>query len=264
MLNNFKYYLSLWRRLTIYSFITSLTNRFSAAIFLLGKSLRFIFFFVFLLTILSQTKFLENYSTSEVILFYLTFNLIDTISQLFFREVYRFRALVVSGDFDLVLAKPFNPLFRALAGGADPLDLMMLVPYLGALIYVAANIGITSWLGIGLYLLLVFNSLLIATGFHILVLALAIVTTEIDHTILIYRDLTSMGRVPVDIYHEPLRSLITFVVPIGLMMTFPSLAFLGLLSAPLIIISLAVGAVFFVLSWRLWQRALSQYSSASS
>jgi len=42
-------------------------------------------------------------------------------AQLLFRDVYRFRPKVVSGDFDLILVKPINPLFRVLLGGADPL-----------------------------------------------------------------------------------------------------------------------------------------------
>ena len=38
--------------------------------------------------------------------FYLSFSLVDTIAQLFFREVYRFRPLIVSGDFDLPSSNP--------------------------------------------------------------------------------------------------------------------------------------------------------------
>lgn len=264
MLNNLKYYFSLWVRLSSYSFMSSLTNRFSAAIFLFGKSLRFILFLVFLLTILSKTKFLEQYDANQVVLFYLTFNLIDTISQLFFREVYRFRGLITSGDFDLTLVKPFNPLFRALAGGADPLDLIMLVPYLLALFYLMFNSGVLNLLNLLVYLVLLMNSLLIAAGFHILVLALAILTTEIDHTIMIYRDIVSMGRLPVDIYHEPLRSLITFIIPVGLMMTFPVKAFLGLVSPIGILTALLVGIVFVLICLSVWRYALTQYSSASS
>jgi ABC-2 type transport system permease protein len=90
------------------------------------------------------------------------------------------------------------------------------------------------------------------------------VTTEIDHAVMIYRDLTSMGRVPVDIYKEPLRSVITFAIPVGIMMTFPAKAFLGMLSWQFIVLSLVLGLLFFVLSLRIWHYALSRYASASS
>lgn len=240
-----------------------LSSRFGASLFLIGKTLRFVFFLIFLLTLFTQTELLASYSQPQMLFFFLTFNFIDTLTQLFFREVYRFRHMVVSGDFDLVLIKPVSPLFRALVGGADPLDLLMLIPYIAALFYVAWQLGITP-AGAVLYILLLVNALAIASGFHIIVLALAILTTEIDHTIMIYRDLTSMGRVPIDIYREPLRSIVTFVIPVGVMMTFPAKALMGLLTAPSIIYSCLIGGAFLWLSLRIWAYSLSRYASASS
>ncbi len=250
--------------LTFNSFQTSLTSRTSAFLFLTGKLLRFVLFGVFLFALFAKTSRIADYSVLQAVIFYLTYNLIDTTAQLFFREVYRFRQQVVSGDFDLVLVKPSSPLFRALAGGADPLDLFMLIPYVGSLVYAVSRLGTIEISTVGLYVLLLINGFLIATGFHILVLALAVVTTEIDHAIMIYRDITSMARLPVDIYREPLRSLITFVVPVGVMMTFPAKALFGLLSPGFTAIALMVGILFFFVSVRVWRCALTKYASASS
>ena len=55
------------------------------------------------------------YSNSDVG-FYLCFNVVDTIGQMLFREVYRFRPLIISGGFDMVLVKPLSPLVRVLLG----------------------------------------------------------------------------------------------------------------------------------------------------
>ncbi|KKU95804.1 MAG: hypothetical protein UY27_C0008G0007 [Candidatus Gottesmanbacteria bacterium GW2011_GWA1_48_13] len=257
-------YIHLWTKLTVNSFLVSLTSRLSAILFFIGKLLRFVFFGVFLIVLFSKTQGIADYTLMQGIFFFLTFNLIDTATQLFFREVYRFRQLVVSGDFDLVLIKPMNPLFRALVGGADPLDLLMLIPYVWALIFVGRRVGDITVTNATIYGLLLANGFIIATGFHILVLALAIVTTEIDHAIMIYRDVTSMGRLPIDIYREPLRSILTFVVPVGVMMTFPAKALFGFLSPGLIAMSLLVGGLFFLLSIRVWKYALTKYASASS
>jgi ABC-2 type transport system permease protein len=256
-------YFHLWFKLTANSFMSILTSRFGASLFLIGKLLRFGFFLMFLLTLFTQTKFLASYSQSQMLFFFLTFNFIDTVTQLFFREVYRFRPMVVSGDFDLVLIKPINPLFRALVGGADPLDLLMLIPYVGTLVYVGSQLEIQPW-GMVLYFLLLINAFVIAAAFHILVLSLAILTTEIDHTVMIYRDLTSMGRVPVDIYQEPLKSVITFIIPVGIMMTFPAKAFMGSLSPVYIILACVLGASFLWGSLRMWRYSIGKYASASS
>ncbi|MBI5619351.1 ABC-2 family transporter protein [Candidatus Gottesmanbacteria bacterium] len=257
-------YSSLWWLLTVNSFQIVLTSRTSATLFVIAKLLRFVFFAVFLFALFAGTQVIANYSLLQAVIFYLTFNLIDTATQLFFREVYRFRQQVVSGDFDLVLVKPSSPLFRALAGGADPLDLIMLIPYVSSLVYAVSRLGSLHITTVGLYILLLMNGFFIATGFHILVLALAVATTEIDHAIMIYRDITSMARLPVDIYREPLRSFITFVVPVGVMMTFPAKALFGLLTPTAVIVSFLIGIAFLLVSVRVWGASLTRYASASS
>jgi ABC-type uncharacterized transport system permease subunit len=115
-------YFKIWWRLSENAFLGVLAQKTGFTIFLIGKILRFGFFFLFLFYLVSGTRSLAGYTLNETILFFLTFSLIDSVSQFFFREVYRFRPLVISGNFDLVLTKPVNPLFRSLMGGADIID----------------------------------------------------------------------------------------------------------------------------------------------
>lgn len=258
-----KYYFKIWVRLTVSSFQVAFIGRLGVIVFTLGKLIRFGFFLLVLWLIVTQTKTLAGYTLNQTVIFFLTFNLIDSLTQMLFREVYRFRSQVVSGDFDLTLVKPINPLFKMLFGGADPLDLVMILPIVGLLIVSMGQIHLTS-IQLWFYSLLLINSLIIAASFHIFVLALGILTTEVDHTIMIYRDISSMARFPIDIYQQPLRSIITFIIPVGVMMTFPAKALLGLLSFPLIVLSTIIGGLIFFFSLKLWQYALSQYSSASS
>lgn len=250
--------------MTANAFQIALASRFGAIFFLLGKALRTIFFLVFLLIIVNQTKVLAGYTTIQTVFFFLTFTIMDNITQLLFREVYRFRPMVVSGTFDLVLTKPINPLFRILAGGADVLDLFMLAPYIASLIFVAMQLGTFNIANIIAYLALLVNGLIIALSFHILVAALGVLTTEIDHTVMIYRDILSTGRVPVDIYREPLRSILTFIIPVGIMVTYPVQAFLGILSWGGIIISFLFSSILLWSTMTFWQFALTKYASASS
>lgn len=254
----------IWWKLTVSSFMISLTSRFNAGVFFVGKFLRFLFFLLFLITIFTRTQTLAGYSSNQMIFFYLSFNLVDTVTQLLFREVYRFRPLIVSGDFDFALVKPMSPLLRVLLGGADPLDLGMLPLYIGAVIYIGGRLGDIQGVNVLFYLLLFVNGLLISTGFHILVLALGILATEVDHAIMIFRDVVSMGRIPTDVYHEPLHSIMTFIIPVGIMMTFPAKALMGLLSPWMVIFSVMLGLLFIVFCLKAWNYALSRYSSASS
>jgi len=73
-----------------------------------------------------------------------------------------------------------------------------------------------------------------------------------------------MGRIPIDVYKEPIRGVITFAVPVGIMMTFPVKALLGSLSLLTIILSFSIGLVFIISSLFFWRYALKRYSSASS
>lgn len=259
-----KKYLKVFQLMAISSFQSFLVSRVGAVLFLLGKILRFLFFLSFLILLVTKTQILAGYNMWQVILFYLTFNFIDASTQMLFREVYRFRQQVISGNFDLILVKPVSSLFRCLFGWTDLLDLVTLLPFVVAISVVISKIPDITIGRIFFYIILILNALWIAASFHIFVLGLAILTTEIDHAIMMYRDITSMGKLPIDIYQEPLRSFVTFVFPVGIMMTFPAKALLGLLDMPSILAAFLVNIIIFSLSLSLWRYALRQYTSASS
>ena len=238
-------------------------SRFGAVLFLLGKIFRFAFFFFFLVALITKTKTIAGYSFWQIVFFYATFNLLDTLPQFFFRNVYRFRQYVVTGYFDNLLMKPLPALFYPLFGGSDMLDIIILFASVGMIIFSAVHLPVITVGQSLIYFLLLANGFLIAAAFHIFVLSIGILTTAVDNTVMLYRDLTQMGRVPIEVYQEPLRGLITFLVPVGIMMTFPSKAMLGLLSAQGIFIALIVGLGLFLLSLRFWRYALQNYTSAS-
>jgi len=245
------------------AFISMLANRLGASVFMFGKLLRFGFFLVFIIFLLKGTNTLAGYNLNQTLFFFLTFNLIDVVTQFLYREVYRFRPLVVSGSFDLVLTKPVNALFRSLMGGADILDFMTIPPLILAIYFLGRSLNPTT-VQVLLYLFLLINGLVIATAFHIAVLSLGIITLEIDHTIMIYRDLTNLGRFPIDIYREPLKGLLTYLIPVGIMITLPAKALMGLVSPGGIVVSFVLGVVSLFLALRYWNFALTKYSSASS
>lgn len=256
--------LKVWLKYTNNSFQQVLASRTSMIFLLTGKIIRVFLFLAFLFFLFNGAKGIGTYSRNQIIFFYLTFNLIDTLAQLFFREVYRFRALIVSGNFDFTLLKPVSPLLRVLLGGADVMDLIMLFLLIGAcLVFSLNNFSVTP-LNFLIFILLLLNGLIVAAAFHIFVLGIGIITTSVDHLIMIYRDMTSMLRIPVDLYMEPIRFILTFLLPLGIMITFPTKALLGILSINLIIISLVFGVVSLFLSLIFWNFSVKKYSSASS
>ena len=245
------------------AFLMVLNQKNVLLIFLIGKILRFIFFVTFLFFLVSGSENLAGYNSRQVIFFFLTFMVVDTTAQFFFREVYRFRSYVVSGDFDLILVKPMNALFRVLMGGADVIDLITLPPLYAAVVYVGSLFSPTPY-QVFIYLILLLSGFLITTAFHIIVISFGIITLEVDHSIMIYRDISAMGRFPVDIYRQPLKGILTYFIPVAIIMTLPAKAFMGLVNFRGILLAIIIASVFIFLSLRFWKFALKKYTSASS
>lgn len=257
------YYFRIWLMMSKNSFMMMLSQKKLFAMFLAGKVLRFGFFAAFLFFLIRGAESLAGYSVNQTIFFFLTFNVVDILAQFLYREVYRFRGLVVTGDLDLVLLKPASALFRVLMGGADIIDLVTIPPLVAAVIYVG-NLLNPTVLHTAYYILLIINGLLIATTFHIAVLSLGVITLEIDHTIMIYRDLSNLGRLPIDIYRQPLRGLLTYLIPVGVMITLPAKALMGLVTPSGVLLSFGLGGILFFASLKFWNFALMHYTSASS
>ena len=259
-----KRYFKLWWMFTKNTTSLALQSRFGSLFFLIGKFIRFFMLFYFLYILVSATNNLAGFNLYEIIFFYATFNLIDIIPQLLLRETYRFRYYVIQGFLDYILTKPVSPLFRALFGGSDILDLPLLFLSLGFLIYAGSQIGPFDLTGVILYIALVTNALIIAFSIHVLILGFGILTADIDNSVMLYRDLTRMGQIPVDVYRAPVSLIVTFILPVGIMMTFPVKALLGTLSWNYILVSFLFAFIFLTVSLKFWNYALRQYQSASS
>ncbi len=233
-------------------------------LFFVSKFCRYTLFTVALYFLVSNITTIGTFSPNQMLIFYLVFNLIDTAGQMLFREVYSFRPLVVSGSFDLVLAKPSSPLIRVLFGGPDFIDLGILVILVLVIVHLLLNYVHPQTINLLLFIFLIINSLILTAAFHIFVLGLGIITLSVDHLVMIYRDLTGLMRIPVDFFTDPLRTLFTFVIPLGIMLTFPAKSLFGLLDPKFIFISVFIGLLSLFLSLKFWHFALTKYSSASS
>jgi ABC-2 type transport system permease protein len=262
----YRKYLRLWLAFSHASFQEAiLLNFFSSSLFILGKLFRFLSIFAFLFIIVSQTKTFMGYTRDQVILFFLVFNLVDITVQAVFRGVYWFRGLILSGNFDYFLLKPLHPLFNVLTRYTDFMDVFTLVPLIGYIIYfVHTNHLAPSGWSVLLFGLLLVLAFIIALAFHIISISIGVITTETDNIIWVLRNLSQMARVPIDIYYQAIQIILIFVLPVGIMITFPAKALMGLLEVRWLVVSLVVSLVMLKFSLVFWQWALKRYSSASS
>jgi ABC-2 type transport system permease protein len=73
-----------------------------------------------------------------------------------------------------------------------------------------------------------------------------------------------MGRFPTDIYQKGIQAILTFTIPVVVLVTVPAKALMGLLSWQWVIFSFLISGIFLLGSLKFWKYALRQYSSASS
>lgn len=259
-------YIKVWFRLTKLRFIEQVINtKMGGLLFLAGKIIRLLFNIIFLWVILSQTKVLAGYSLHQAIFILLTLNITGTIIQLFLRGVYLFKQRLILGTFDFFLLNPLNELFYSLFSYTDPLDILMLIPSIGALIWVWSIAAIPASLAsVTLYILWIALAFIFAVSWHILIIAFGVIFLEVDNLIMIYRDIESMARFPIDIYGSKTRFTLTYILPIAVMATLPAKSVFGFLETWVILPFGLFALISLYLANLIWQYALKNYSSASS
>lgn len=265
MFKNFKKYTKIYLQLVNCGFSSYLSNRIDSIGYFLGKIVRFVFFLVLIISIFRFTDNLSGYGMYEVILFFLSFNLIDIGASFLFRGVYVIKTDVLRGQFDYILSKPVNKLFYTMSRLVDILDLIFLLPIIGGVIYVfIKSANKISVQGIFLYILLILNGIILVFAIHVIIASFTIRYYESENLIWLYRESMTLGRMPPEIYSPTIQFIFTYLMPIFIMVAFPVKLMLGMLDLKLVLFSIlfAVASVIFAI-W-FWKNSLNYYSSASS
>lgn len=256
-------YWQVWSKLAEYALAEMFINRWTNLLFLSGKIIRFGMLLFFLLFIKQSVSSFAGYTADQVVVFFLTYQFLDTLAQIFYRGVYSFSWQVRTGELDFYLSKPLHPLFRILTGKPDFIDVCFFLPTTLLSVYVirdfffAASAAQLLW-----YAVLLFNGFLIATAFHILILSLGVITTEVNNAVMLYRDLNTMARFPVTMYQEPLRTVLLFAIPVGIMNTVPAQVLLGGTPSASMLLTLSIGSIFLILSIKVWDWSITRYTGA--
>lgn len=260
-----KKYVKIWLLLAMNSFHTQTANSLGSAGFFIGKLVRFGFFITYLLGLFKYLPNLKGYSMPQVVLFFMTFNLIDIGGQFLFRGLYGVKTLVEEGDFDKILTQPVHALFRISSMGVDLLDLLTLVPVLAMTAWTFTKLDISFFSApVLMYALMLLNAMVMTYAFHVMLGALSVRTQEFESAIWVYRDMMALGRFPVSIYSEPLRWFLLTVLPVGVLVSFPAQALLGLLSGKGILYAMGLGIFLHFVAQTIWKNSLREYTSISS
>ncbi len=258
-------YTRVWIQLTKNAFSATLSNRLDAAGYFLGKLIRFIFFILLIQGLFRYTKSLVGYSESEVLLFFLTFNLVDVGAQAFFRGIYTFSWDIKRGSFDFLLMRPIHTLFYVMTKSTDLLDFLFLIPIVYLTVTTIGRLPHpVHLLNVFTYVLFIGISFIIVMGIHIFTAALTIRTVENENIIWLYRECMTIGRFPPEIFPRKVQFIFTYIVPVLVAVGFPVKALLGGVDIKFVLTTFVITILFFGGSIFFWKRNLKAYSSASS
>jgi len=98
----------------------------------------------------------------------------------------------------------------------------------------------------------------------LMLLATAFWFVRIDNLSFLFGAIFDAGRWPIQVFRGWVRFLLTWVLPIAVMTSFPALAVLGRLELEGGLLGLGVGFGFLLLSRLTWRLAVRRYASASS
>ena len=213
-----------------------------------------------------HTDRLGDWSWPEVLMVVALFTLFSGLMEAFLRpNVGAVLDEIRDGTFDFVLLKPINVQFLASLRNIVIWRLSDVVIGLGLIVYALGQLHITPvWWQIALFILMLVSGAAIVYALWLIMVSLAFWFVRLDNFTELFYAFYEAGRYPVTIYRGLVRGLLTFVVPIAFITTFPASALLGKLDVSTALLGVGLAGVLFVLASRFWSFALRHYSSASS
>lgn len=169
------------------------------------------------------------------------------------------------GTFDFVLTKPVNAQFISSLRNIIVWRLVDVVIGIGLIVYALGQLHVTPTIEQILFFIgMLASGILIVYAIWLMMVSLAFWFVKIDNITELFYAFYEAGRYPVTIYRGLVRVLLTYVVPIAFVTTFPASALLGRLEQSTTLVGLGFAIGLFILSNRFWNFALRYYSSASS
>lgn len=215
--------------------------------------------------IYTQTQELAGWNLGQALVLLGTYQVSSGLFQTFVSpNLDWFSAQVIDGTLDNVLVQPVPGLYLISLSKCAPFSFSQVI--LGLLV---VGLGLRDlgtppgWWPILSWLLLTAAGLVIIWAVRVLVACLALWNPYIELQVF-FSALWQFGRYPVDIYRQPLRFVLTFVLPYAFVASFPAAALTGHASPLFPLIGFAAALIAFALALLVWKAGLRRYTSASS
>lgn len=169
-----------------------------------------------------------------------------------------------SGTLDLMLMKPVDAQLLVSLRKVDPPSLW---PLLSAILLGIFALQLGGWPTPGeAVLAAVLFGMGVASMYCLWLLATCVSFwfVRVDNLRILLWSITDAGRWPIDVFSGPARWLLTAVVPVALITSFPAEVLRGLWTWETVATAAGVTTFFVVFSRFVWSRSIAAYTSASS
>lgn len=213
----------------------------------------------------TQTATLAGWRPAEALALLGAFQLVTGLLNTFIEpNLSWFAEKVTNGRLDDTLLQPVPSLFMLSLGACQPLALPR--AFLGAGILgwaVVAAEGVTVS-GAAACLGLLAAGVVITWAVRVLLATLAFWAPGFDPTVL-FQAFWQLGRYPVGVYHPVVRQLLTYVVPVAFVSTFPAEALLRGGAGPALgALGAAAALMAFGAAGLAWRAGVKRYTGATS
>ncbi len=168
-----------------------------------------------------------------------------------------------NGTLDFVLLKPADAQFLVSTARFDPARVAELIAGLAILGYAVRAGDLHPPLSaIAAAAAILVGAVLILYSLWILVVSLAFLVVKVDNLTYLFSSIYDAARWPASVFRGAVAIVLTFVIPIAIMTTYPALALRELLTAREGLIAAGVTAAFVVTGRLVWLRSIGHYTSA--
>ena len=164
----------------------------------------------------------------EVLLMQSVFTLSNGLACIMFSGVlWTTMQYIREGSYEIVLLRPVNPLFFLIASNFDPGSAGLIIGGGALFAFSLAHTGIVSLAAIPQFLLLFMAGFAVMAGLQMIMAATSFKWVGNSRIPEIFDSIMTFGKYPVTIFPQAVKSIVTFVIPVGMIGFFPAGALLG-------------------------------------
>jgi ABC-2 type transport system permease protein len=165
---------------------------------------------------------------------------------------------ILEGSFEVVLLRPMNPLFFLIASNFDTGSFGLLIG--GGVMFGIAIVhtGVISLAAFAQFLLLFAAGFAVMTGFQLIMAATSFKWVGNSRLPDILDSIISFGKYPVSIFPQAVKTIASFIIPVGMIGFYPASALLGHFD-PVVLISVIPCVLFMFFGIWLYHHMVKLY-----